>query len=273
MRYIYVFKTSDGIRHTEEMEGESREAVFEALRRRGIRAIKVMAADGGKANGEVRVIGVRRRVAAALVVVAIALTAMVFVWMSGLKGASGDGRGHASARSQPALPLPRQMIPGDRQRIENAPTNLFATAAEAYLARFAEPGRDFGGLVLTNLTDDASLAAMLNAPILIADDELTEHIDLKRITAYIKREMKAYLRGGHTQAEYLVELVNRQRLEMSIRENAEQRIAQLLSNRGSSADAVYLAWLKVNAQLQSMGIYPLPLPDALRSQQQSLDID
>ena len=85
--------------------------------------------------------------------------------------------------------------------------------------------------------------------------------------------MKAYLRGGHTQAEYLVELVNRQRLEMSIRKNAEQRIAQLLSNRASTADAVYLAWLKVNAQLQSMGIYPLPLPDALRNQQQPLDFD
>ena len=28
-----------------------------------------------------------------------------------------------------------------------------------------------------------------------------------------------------------------------------------------------------NAQLQSMGIYPLTLPDALRSYQMSLDID
>ena len=85
--------------------------------------------------------------------------------------------------------------------------------------------------------------------------------------------MKTYLRAGHTQAEYLAELVNRQRLEMSIRKNAGQRIAQLLSDRVSSADAVYLAWLKANAQLQSMGIYPLPLPDALRSQQQPLDFD
>lgn len=267
MRYIYVFKTSDGIRHTEEMDAESREAVFETLRKRGIRAIKVMAADGGKANGEVRVMGVRRRVAVTLVVAAVVLTAAVVTWISGLNRTSGTGSGRTPPHSQPALSLPRQMIPGDRQRIENAPTNLFATAAEAYLARFAEPGRDFGGLVLTNLTDDASLAAILNEPILIADDELTEYIDLKRITAYIKREMKAYLRGGHTQAEYLVELVNRQRLEMSIRKNAEQRIAQLLSNRASTADAVYLAWLKVNAQLQSMGIYPLPLPDALRNQQ------
>ena len=36
------------------MEAESREAVFKALREKGIKAIKVVAADGSKANGEVR---------------------------------------------------------------------------------------------------------------------------------------------------------------------------------------------------------------------------
>ena len=36
------------------MEAESREAVFKALREKGIKAIKVVAADGSKANGEIR---------------------------------------------------------------------------------------------------------------------------------------------------------------------------------------------------------------------------
>ena len=31
--------------------------------------------------------------------------------------------------------------------------------------------------------------------------------------------------------------------------------------------------LKANARLQSMGIYPLPLPDALRPYQMGLDIE
>jgi len=35
----------------------------------------------------------------------------------------------------------------------------------------------------------------------------------------------------------------------------------------------YSYWLKANAQLQAMGIYPLPLPDALRSYQMELDIE
>ena len=68
MRYTYAYKTSDGTRHEAAMDAESREQVFVALRERGIRAIKVVAADGSKANGEVR--GVRKRVVAAAVAVA-----------------------------------------------------------------------------------------------------------------------------------------------------------------------------------------------------------
>jgi len=48
------------------MEADSRDAVFVELRRRGIRAIKVVAADGSKANGAVRVITRKRVVFAAL---------------------------------------------------------------------------------------------------------------------------------------------------------------------------------------------------------------
>lgn len=54
MKYTYAYKTSDGTRHEETMEAESREAVFASLREKGFKAIKVVAADGSKANCEVR---------------------------------------------------------------------------------------------------------------------------------------------------------------------------------------------------------------------------
>ena len=54
MKYTYAYKTSDGTRHEASIDAESREAVFAALRAKGIKAIKVVAADGSKANGEVR---------------------------------------------------------------------------------------------------------------------------------------------------------------------------------------------------------------------------
>ena len=52
MKYTYAYKTSDGVRHEDAMEADSREEVFVRLRERGIKAIKVVAADGSKANGE-----------------------------------------------------------------------------------------------------------------------------------------------------------------------------------------------------------------------------
>ena len=71
MKYIYAYKTSDGTRHEESMEAESREAVFKALREKGIKAIKVVAADGSKANGEIR--GFRLRTVVVVGVVAAVL--------------------------------------------------------------------------------------------------------------------------------------------------------------------------------------------------------
>jgi hypothetical protein len=111
-------------------------------------------------------------------------------------------------------------------------------------------------------------------------------VDLKRIVAGMKREMKAYLAGGGTVEGYLAELEKRQRLELSYRERAEQKLEELLkepkdggrnelrpSRGGSPYAAAYAYWLKANAQLQAMGIYPLALPDALRSYQMGLDIE
>ena len=72
MKYHYAYKTSEGKRLTDSMEARSREEVFEALRGRGIKPIKVVAADGSKANGEIR--GVRKRVVALVAIVSAALT-------------------------------------------------------------------------------------------------------------------------------------------------------------------------------------------------------
>ena len=44
MTYTYAYKTSDGRRHEDSMDAPSREAVFESLRARSIRPIKVVAA-------------------------------------------------------------------------------------------------------------------------------------------------------------------------------------------------------------------------------------
>jgi hypothetical protein len=211
-----------------------------------------------------------------------------------------------------AEPLPRQAIPGNRQRIEDGRNSIFTNAAERLLARFAEPGRAVAAPEGEKPTE-ADFAACLREPIRLASNELTEHIDLKRIVTGMKREMRAYIAGGGTIDGYLAELEKRQKLEVSYRERAEQRLNEMLNGQDArspsatggtpvvpdaakmaaphtggtpvsgqdarspsgrdSLKAAYAYWLKANAQLQAMGIYPLALPDALRSYQMSLDIE
>ncbi len=53
MTFTYTYRSSDGQRHSAEIEAENRDAAFARLRTElGIKPIKVVAADGSKANGE-----------------------------------------------------------------------------------------------------------------------------------------------------------------------------------------------------------------------------
>ncbi len=257
------------------MTAGSRDEAFALLRERGIKAIKVIAADGSKANGEM--IGVRKRYVALVSIVAAAVASCIAYWGGTRVGANKPtevvlttDNGSVKVKALIAQPLARQEIPGSRARIDDLPATLFKHPAEAFLARFAEPGRPLPDAAET--PSDADFRAAIAEPIYFASNELTEHIDLKRIVAGIKREMAAYLDGGGTVEAYIVELVKRQKMEIVYRENAEKRLETLLDSEKSTED-VYAYWLKANAQLQAMGIYPLVLPDSLRKYQLNMDFD
>ena len=270
MRFDYTYRSPDGQRHAGEIDAPSRDEAFAALRGRGIRPIRVTAA-GGQAVRDAK-----RRVPVLGVLGVLCVLALGAWWRLAARPEAAPYQvmtPQGPVRLSMAAPLPRQAIPGDRRRIEEAITlerdpPAFPFAAEAWLARYAEPGRPVA------VTDgekptDAEFAAALKEPVRIASTDFTEVVDLKRIVVGMKREMKAYLAGGGTAEQYLAELEKRQRLEISYRENAERRLAELLPK---PKDA-YAYWLKANAHLQSMGIWPLPLPDALRAYQMNLDID
>ena len=310
MKFTYTYRSSDGQRHSDEMEGKSRDAVFAALRERGIKPIKVLPADNEMPVRPSRAVSyaIVSVLAAAVVVLGSAL------WWRHNRQNGNNAPYEVMTAQGPvsytvAMPLPRQAIPGDRNRIVKARTAAFSLPAERFLARFAEPGRSSGltpkehdGLGETDFT------AALREPIRIASTDFTEVIDLKRIVAGMKREMRTYIAGGGTVDGYLIELEKRQLLEISYRENAEKRLNEILASAirdeetsGGKAlpqeashvkpaaphphtiestpiqidpmKAAYAYWLKANAQLQAMGIYPLALPDALRSYQMSLDIE
>jgi len=284
VKFTYTYRSSDGQRHTAEIEAESRDAAFAKVRSElGVKPIKVVLAEPGPTSSAGRN-PARRTVAYVLSVALVLLTAGGMWWMLRAKD---DAPYQVMTPQGPvtytvAQPLPRQTIPGDRTRIEAARNSAFKSPAEAYLARYAEPGRIVGSrerspsLQQTGAKPaDGEFASALREPLRIASTDFTEVVDLKRIVTGMKREMKAYLAGGGTVDGYLAELEKRQRLEASYRDSAEKRLGEMLEKAGAASDslaAAYAYWLKANASLKSMGIYELPLPDALRGYQATLDL-
>ncbi len=296
MRFTYTYRSSDGQRHTAEIEAESRDAAFTKVRSElGIKPIKVTAAAGDHVTGDgssKSAASPRWGVVPVIAFIATIVLIALGVWWWAARSASAPyqppseqeqatytvNTPQGAASHTTATPLSRQMIPGDRQRIEGA-VGSPKPPAERLLARFAEPGRAVVALPDERPTE-AEFAACLREPIKVAGTDFTEAVDLKRIVTGMKREMRAYIAGGGTAEQYLSELVKRQKLEISYRENAERRLTELLNGenqkletRNPKLKTAYGYWLKANASLKSMGIYELPLPDALQGYQASLGLD
>lgn len=92
-RYIYIYRTSDGVRREASIRSASRENAFAELRERGIRPIKVIAADGSKENGEVRRIGVSKMSVSAIAAAVLVAGLAVGVLWSRIESSDGSGHG------------------------------------------------------------------------------------------------------------------------------------------------------------------------------------
>ena len=310
MRFTYTYRSSDGQRHAAEIEAESRDAAFEAIRRElGVKPIKVIAVEGAEGLRNVQGDAPSPK-GMALLVAGFALLAAGFGIAWWWVARSSDAPYRVMTPQGPvtymvAAPLPRQTIPGDRMRIDAAREAAFRSPAERLLARFAEPGRavengfnrveraeggnDQKDSARSNVPTEADFRVCLREPVRVASTDFTEVVDLKRIVSGMKREMQAYLAGGGTVEGYIAELGKRQKLEISYRERAEQRLNEMLSDQHPPSEqsnnpttkqpsnghlrSAYAYWLKANASLKSMGIYELPLPDALHVYQTGLDLE
>ena len=256
MKYTYAFKTSDGARHEAAMEAASREAVFTALRERGIKAIKVVAADGSKANGEVR--GVRKRAVAALVaVVALLAGAAAFLVGERTRTAQGGADGDPAARS------PRHQIYGDPALVEAFKRGRFEDALERpgdrRLAWFSQPGRLLCPKGMTSaqvrrLSDEAvaELQAVGESDIATDPSEPREVRELKQIVNGIRAEMREYLANGNgTIRSFWRRLLERTRQEAQIYERTRRE----LENEKSHA-----VWERKNDALRRLGLRTIPNP-------------
>ena len=77
---------------------------------------------------------------------------------------------------------------------------------------------------------DAEFEVALRNPIRIPETDFTEAVDLKRIVAKMKSDLRRYLADGGTIDGYIEEVVKRQKLEVSYREKAEKHAEALRSS-------------------------------------------
>ena len=206
MKYSYAYKTSDGARHEAEIDAVSREEAFAVLRERGIRPIKVVATDGSKANGEIVVRGVRKRIVGVVVLLAAVLA-----------GALSYRAGQSSRIAETS---PRHWI---------APVEVkLSRPGERLLACFVRPGVEIGERELPPI-DDAmreDFEAVLNEPMRTDSSDTGEAIEFKRVIEGLKAEVCSHLRGGRSLEDVIRFFVQRQRTEAQLRRQLVERLAQ-----------------------------------------------
>ncbi len=248
MRYTYAYKDSSGKRHEDSIEAEARDAVFVALRAKGIRPIKVVAADGSKANGELR--GVRKRVVAFFVLLAAIVAAIV---------AYTVGTRTGEANNTPAFEeeQTRRQVIGDTAVVDKGIltgwSEVFPEEGERFFASFAIPGVKAG----QRNTTVEELSAALSRKVAPEPSDGIEARQIKSMVEGMKAEARAYIAAGGTIVEYGKRLTERQDAEIAIYERAKADFEA--ARKTKSEDELVAYWEELNDRLRNLGIKLLPL--------------
>ena len=256
MKYTFAYKTSDGVRHEDSLDANSRDEVFEALRGRGIRPIKVVAADGSKANGEVR--GLRKRAVFALVALAAAV--------AGVIAYRGGERTGAATSANSAASAPRHQIYGDPATVEGLERGDFAAhlprVGDQMLAVFAQPGKLMCAKGANpRRIDEKSYGAFeayakndlaVENDIAINSADSREITELKQIINGMREEMREYLSNGNgTPRSFWRRLNERTAQEIQIYERTRRELEKETSEE---------VWEQKNDALRRLGLRTIPNP-------------
>ena len=233
------------------MDAESREAVFAALRKQGIKAIKVVAADGSKANGEVR--GVRKRVLAASVIGAAVLAGVVVYLLQSPIHNPQSPTDFLTAQT-------RRQVVGDvvvvEKGIKEGWAEVFPEKGERFLASFAIPGVPAG----QRNTTEAEISAALSRKVEVKPDDGIEARQIKAMVEGMKAEARRFVKAGGSIAQYGRLLVRRQEEEIAYYNRAKAEIENAQKSKMPEAQLNAL-WEKRNESLRQMGVKLVPLPE------------
>ncbi len=248
MKYSYAYKTPDGTRHEASIEAESRDAAFAALRERGIRPIKVVAADGSKANGAP--VGVRRRVV--VVAILVAVVAAVGATAVFLRIVRPAPKVEAFQADQT-----RRYPIGDAAIIEKGIltgwSDVFEHEGDRFLASFAVPGVKAG----QRNTTVEEIEAALGRKIEPTPEDGLEARQIKAMVEGMKQEARAYVAAGGSVVEYGKRLTERQDAEIAVYERTKADLER--AKETMSGNTLINYWESQNDKLRNLGIRPLTL--------------
>ena len=275
MKFTYTYRSSDGQRHSAEIEAECRDDVYARVRRElGIKPINVVAAvvppaegDGGteEKNGRAdRVEGKLWNRYATMAIAILILAAIVggglWWWMMRRDGDIVPSPApHKEVRRKIesnvieikpgrriAKPRPRRQVPGlagAGVRLED----VFKYESERVLALFAQPGKlPVAAPTATPELIEDFYDAMDDA-IWIEPDDPKAVVDIKRIVAGLKEEAEIYLASGSGAKELFDYLMSRQKMEADYR-------ASIVGDYDDTADDAAEKRANINAQLKAMGL-------------------
>ena len=265
MRFSYAYKTRDGVRHEASIEAESRDAAFAALRQDGIRPIKVVAADGSKANGAQSAPLAGGKVerwngwksAAVVLLVLFVLFVLSILLSPRLRTSLFSALKIAPASSLASLDTTRRFPIGDAAIIEKGIltgwSDVFQNEGERFLASFAVPGVKAG----QRSTTAGELEAALARRIAIPDDAGLEARQIMAMVEGMKQEARAYVAAGGNVVEYGKRLTERQDAEIAFYERTKAEMEQAKKTR-SGHDLIEF-WEEKNDALRHLGIRPITL--------------
>lgn len=259
MKFIYTYRTSDNVLHEGVVKAATKDAAYALLKGKGIKPGQMKEAPGffnklfGKHKRWMAIIGLVIVVAALLFIVSkkeAAITQLVTETIE--LQSSSDG------------PLDRRQLLGDEKIIarciETEWSIVFPRKCDRFLAKFAQPGHSVQHIRPEELREIAAdIEANLKDPIEVADTDLDEYKQIKRIVSGMREELITFLKDGGTVLEYIECLVQRQSYEISLRNKAK---AQLLNSyRLKSADEYMTEWKKVNLELRAIGLALIPIEE------------
>lgn len=228
MKYKYLYQTRENANREGWVTARDRAEAYATLRKQGIRPYRLIGDDPSPLR--------RAAPAAALAAAFMALAALALAAI------------FAGGRDAPAS---RRQLVGDPSAISagmaDGWTDLFPSKLDRHLAAYAQPG--WIALPPEPEDGDAELfAAELDAPFSTGAADTPEKRLLKGIVSSMRDEMKLYIEGGGTVADYLDFLEDRQDQEHEFRNKAMDAIARAPESMRERVR------MNVNVRLREMGL-------------------